>query len=122
MSCRIERVVSDEHPVVVLISGRMTGEEVDLLRRTLNEEAKPPAIDLASVLLVDREAVELLAQSEADGSELRNCPLYVREWITRERKATKGRVSPELPERTEDKMLDAKRNPQRGKSGEIEAG
>jgi hypothetical protein len=28
--------------------------------------------------------VKLPALSEAKGSELRNCPLYVREWITRE--------------------------------------
>jgi hypothetical protein len=70
----------------LLISGRITGEEeVDLLRRVLDQEANPPAIDLGSVLLVDRNAVKLLAQSEANGSELRNCPLYIREWVTRER-------------------------------------
>jgi hypothetical protein len=85
MSCKIERVVSDEHLVVLLISGRITGEEVDLLRRVLDQEADPQAINLGSVMLVDREVVELLAQSEANGSELRNCPLYVREWVARER-------------------------------------
>ena len=84
MSCKIERVVSDEHLVVLLISGRITGEEVDLLRRVLDQEADPPAINLGSVMLVDREVVELLAQSEANGSELRNCPPYVREWVARE--------------------------------------
>ena len=37
------------------------------------------AIDLKNVLLVDREIVKLLALSEADGTELRNCPrLYPR--------------------------------------------
>jgi hypothetical protein len=36
-------------------------------------------------MLVDRKVVELLAQSEANGSELRNCRLYVREWVVRER-------------------------------------
>ena len=35
--------------------------------------------------LVDREAVNLLAFSEFNGLELRNCPAYIREWITRER-------------------------------------
>jgi hypothetical protein len=40
MSCKIERVVSDEHVVVLLISGRITGEEVDLLRRVLDQEAR----------------------------------------------------------------------------------
>jgi hypothetical protein len=102
MSCKIERIASDEHLVVLMISGRITGEDVDLLRRVLDQESDPPAIDLGSVLLVDREAVKLLAQSEANGSELRNCPLYVREWVTRERSGTRGRVSPEVPKSTED--------------------
>jgi len=29
--------------------------------------------------------VKLLALSEAHGTELRNCPPYIREWVTRER-------------------------------------
>ena len=84
MGCKIERVASDKNHVVLLISGRITGEEVDLLRAVLDQEVHPPAIDLGSVMLVDREAVKLLAQREANGSELRNCPLYVREWVMRE--------------------------------------
>jgi hypothetical protein len=28
--------------------------------------------------------VKLLARSQAHGTELRNCPPYVREWVTRE--------------------------------------
>jgi len=42
------------------------------------------AIDLKNVLLVDREAVKLLAVRESNGTELRNCPAYIREWVTRE--------------------------------------
>ena len=102
MSCKIERVVSNEHLVMLMISGRITSEDVDLLRSVLDRESDPPAIDLGSVLLVDREAVKLLAQGESEGSELRNCPLYVREWITRERRGTRGRVSREIPQRKED--------------------
>jgi hypothetical protein len=37
------------------------------------------------VLLVDREAIKLLAMRESNGVELRNCPAYIREWVTRER-------------------------------------
>ena len=75
MSCKIERVVSDEHVVVLLISGRITGEEVDLLRRVLDQEADPPAINLGSVMLVDRKVVELLAQSGPTevNSEIAGC-------------------------------------------------
>jgi hypothetical protein len=46
------------------------------------------AIDLKNVLLVDREAVKLLAVRESNGDELRNCPAYIREWVTRERADT----------------------------------
>ena len=43
------------------------------------------AIDLNEVILVDREAVRLFATSELNGIELRNCPAYIREWVTKEK-------------------------------------
>jgi hypothetical protein len=58
---------------------------VDLLRDLLDQEKSAVAIDLKDVLLVDREAVKLLARSESNAVELRNCPVYIREWIKRER-------------------------------------
>ena len=85
MSCRIDRVVNAENFAVLYISGRITGEHVDMLRGVLEQESDGFAIDLNNVLLVDREAVKLLARSEANGTELRNCPPYIREWVTRER-------------------------------------
>ena len=71
--------------MILCISGRITGQEVDLLRGLLEQERGAVAIDLKNVLLADREAVKLLAVSESNGAELRNCPAYIREWITRER-------------------------------------
>jgi hypothetical protein len=93
MSCRIDRVVTADNLVVLFVSGRITGEDVDILRDVLQQEASGGfTIDLNNVLIVDREAVQLLALSEANGTELRNCPAYIREWITRERAAKrKGR-------------------------------
>ena len=67
------------------ISGQITGKDVDLLRSLLEQERSVVAIDLKDVLLVNREAVKLLALSELNGAELRNCPAYIREWVTRER-------------------------------------
>jgi hypothetical protein len=93
MSCRIDRVATAEGLVVLFISGRITGEHVDMLRGVLEQESGSFAIDLKNVLLVDREAVRLLALSEARGTELRNCPPYIREWVTRERAETHGRQS-----------------------------
>jgi hypothetical protein len=88
MTCRIDRVVSAKNLVVLFVSGRITGEHVDMLRGVLEQESGGFAIDLKNVHLVDREAVKLLALCEANGTELRNCPPYVREWVTRERAET----------------------------------
>jgi hypothetical protein len=93
MSCRIDRVVSSENLVVLFISGRITGEQVDMLRGVLERESGGFAIDLENVFLVDSEAVKLLAFSEAHGTDLRNCPPYIREWVTRERAQTHGSPS-----------------------------
>jgi len=102
MSCRIDRVVSAENIVVLFISGRITGEYVDTLRDVLEQELSGFAIDLKNVLLVDREAVALLALSEANGTQLRNCPPYIREWVTRERAETQGHPSEQGLEGTGD--------------------
>src|ERR1700680_3922745 len=93
MNCRIDRVVTAENLVVLFISGRITGDDVDMLRGVLEQESGGFTIDLKNVLLVDREAVRLLALREANGTELRNCPPYIREWVTRERIETKGKAA-----------------------------
>ena len=85
MSCRIDRRVVGEDLVILCISGRITTQDVDMLRGLLEQETSAVAIDLKNVLLADREAVKLLAVCESNGAELRNCPAYIREWVTRER-------------------------------------
>jgi hypothetical protein len=102
MCCRIDRFVSAESLVVLLVSGRITEEHVDMLRSVLEQESGGFVIDLKNVLLVDREAVKLLALSEANGTELRNCPPYIREWVTRERAETNARPSEQGLEGAED--------------------
>ena len=93
MNFRIDRLVSGEKLVVLRVSGRIQAEHVDTLRELLRREKDPVAIDLTEVILVDREAVELLALSEADGIELRNCPAYIREWVSKERGSTGAKLS-----------------------------
>jgi len=88
MSFRIDRHVNGEDLVILRISGRITAQDVDMLRGLLEQERSAVAIDLKNVLLVDREAVELLAVRESYGAELRNCPVYIREWVTREKADT----------------------------------
>jgi hypothetical protein len=85
MSCRIDRILTGEDGVVLRISGRIAADDVAMLRNLLEQETGAVALDLTHLLLVDRDAVKLLAAAEKNGFELRNCPAYVREWITRER-------------------------------------
>jgi hypothetical protein len=85
MTCRIERVLNENNLVVLSVSGQITGNDVDLLRNLLEEERDAVALDLRNVLLVDRVAIKLLGLGEAKGIELRNCPAYIREWVTREK-------------------------------------
>jgi hypothetical protein len=102
MSCRIDRVVTSERLVVLFVSGCVTGEHVDMLRGVLEQESGGFAVDLKNVLLVGGEAVKLLALSEAKGTELRNCPPYIREWVTREKAEMHGRPSEKGLEERED--------------------
>jgi len=85
MTCRIDRIVIGPGLLILHISGQITGKDVDLLRSLLEQERSVVAIDLKDVLLVDREAVKLLAMRASNGVELRNGPAYIREWVTRER-------------------------------------
>jgi len=67
--------------------GRITAEEVQMLPTLLEQERSRVPLDVKDVLLVDREAIKLLAFRESNGAELRNCPAYIRHWVTRERAA-----------------------------------
>lgn len=83
MTCRIDRLLTDQG-LVLHISGRITGDVMDVLRNAL-EDSDVVAVELAQLDLIDREGVKLLAIHEAKGIELRNCPAYIREWVTSER-------------------------------------
>lgn len=84
MTCRIDRLMPERDLVVLRISGRIAANDVDVLRSAIDKERGAITIDLGEVGLVERDAVNLLALSEARGVELRNCPPYIREWIARE--------------------------------------
>lgn len=88
MSCRIDRVVGGDCIVELNISGQITKQDVDTIRNVIEDEAGAIVIDLKNVDLVDREAVNFLTQREINGTVLRNCPPYIREWVTRERAET----------------------------------
>jgi len=89
MSCRIERIAAG-HQIVLRVSGWIHAEHVDTLRKLVEREKGNVAIDLKEVTMVNRDGVKLLALTEGNGTELRNCPAYVREWISREGIGTDG--------------------------------
>ena len=84
MTCRIDHRVVGRGRAMLCISGRLTEEGGNTLRALLEQEEGVVIIDLKDVLIVDREAITLLAVCESNGVELRNCPAYIREWVTRE--------------------------------------
>ena len=51
----------------------------------MNDACARKIVDLSEVTLVDLEVVCFLIRLEDEGVELFQCPLYVREWILRER-------------------------------------
>jgi anti-anti-sigma regulatory factor len=73
--------------VVFKLSGRIDADNVAELETLLRSERNGRGIvlDLKDVTLVNRDAVSFLERCEAESITLRNCPAYVREWITRQR-------------------------------------
>ena len=88
MTCKIHSQAFGDGSVALRVSGRLAGNNVDMLRTLLEEERNVLALDLKDVRLVDGDAVKLLAIHESNGVRIDNCPLYIREWISREREAT----------------------------------
>jgi hypothetical protein len=73
--------------VVFKVSGRLEVENMGDLEALFSSEPKkrPVVFDLLDLTLVDQDAVHFLESCEAEGVELRNCPTYIRAWITTER-------------------------------------
>lgn len=89
VTCKIQREIIGKGLVVMRVSGRLAGDDVNTLRALLEEERNGALIlDLKEVRLVDEEAVKLLAIQESNGTKINNCPRYIREWIRGEREAT----------------------------------
>ena len=85
MTCKIDRVLTPDGFIVLRVSGRIDCASVEVLQElTENEKTAKGrlALDLTEVTVVSLEAVRVLTVAEASGIELRNCPAYIREWIS----------------------------------------
>ena len=83
MTLKIQESTEGEF-VVFILTGRIRVEQVTELHELFKRALHNIILDLAEVKLVDQGAVRFLAHREAEGTRLRNCPAYIREWILRE--------------------------------------
>ncbi len=77
---------TDRHIVFTLI-GRLEAENIAGLEGLLAAERPSSALvlDLADLVLVDRDGMRFLRTCERDGIVLRHCPRYIRTWMESEK-------------------------------------
>jgi len=83
---KIQRT-TDRAAIVLTVSGRLAAENVSELCESLDAIPGGAAVvlDLADLVLADRDVVRLLRTLEArERIVLRNCPAYVRIWMAAE--------------------------------------
>ena len=88
MTCKIDRVLTADGFILLRVNGRIDRAYVEVLEELIENERKGKgrlALDLTEVTVVSLEAVRALSVAEANGIELRNCPAYIREWISQVR-------------------------------------
>ncbi len=92
---RITRTANGE--VVFRVSGQLNVENVAEMETLIEAETKGKRIvlDCTDLRSVDGEAVKFLEKWEADSIKLKNCGLYIREWIRRQRLDRKADKSSE---------------------------
>ena len=67
------------------LSGRIQSSYIARIRSAMNDGCARKILDLGEITLVDIAVVRFLINCENEGVELVECPLYVREWMLRER-------------------------------------
>jgi anti-anti-sigma regulatory factor len=74
--------------VVFKLSGRIDAENMAELEMLIRSEVdgRPIILDLKDLILVNRDAISFLERCEVESITLKNCPAYIREWITRQRR------------------------------------
>jgi ABC-type transporter Mla MlaB component len=81
---RLEKLLAPTSTTLKL-SGWIQEKYLPLLQAEIQACQGTPKLDLTDVKLVDRSSVRFLIRWESEGIQLLNCPLYIREWISRER-------------------------------------
>jgi len=83
---RVQRTI-DGTTTVLTVSGQLDAENISELRQSVDivPAGEAVVLDLADLVLADREAVRFLGDREASGRiVLRHCPPYIRRWLDSE--------------------------------------
>jgi len=67
------------------LSGRIQSDDIACVQSAMSDGCERQILDLSEVTLVDVAVVRFLISCEDKGIELVQCPLYVCEWMFRER-------------------------------------
>jgi hypothetical protein len=86
MVLRIE-TESDGNVTIIRVIGRCQSNHIENFKSALKDVESRVVLDLSELLLVDLGVVRFFGACEDEGVELRHCPRYIREWISRERGA-----------------------------------
>lgn len=80
---KLERSSDGDRTTLRLI-GRVQSEHLDEIADEMGAPGPKVTLDLADVTIVDVGVVRFLGACEREGTQLLDCPPYVREWISRE--------------------------------------
>ena len=83
MVLKIDKGSDGEHTLLRL-SGRLQSADLPQLTAEIGGTGSV-VLDLEEVKLVDRDVVRFLGDCEANGTQLRCCSPYIREWILKEK-------------------------------------
>ena len=82
---KLERNSDGERTTIRLI-GRARSEHLSEITKQMGSCGFKVILDLEEVTVVDVDVVRFLGTREKEGTELLHCPLYIREWISREQR------------------------------------
>ncbi len=82
------KIQRSENGVTVLkLIGRIGGADLTQLQEIVSREPEPGlALDLRDLRLIDADGIRFLIRCEARGIRVENCPAYMREWMSEEKR------------------------------------
>ncbi len=79
---------SDGGRTTLRLIGRVQSTHLGEITAQIGMGGPKVTLDLEDVTIVDVDVVRFLCTCEREGTQLLNCPPYVREWISREGERT----------------------------------